>query len=85
VTLGCLAQAFGGAIELRDKELAGHTERVAVLGPALAQRLGSAELGLRYARPRCLLHDIGKMGIPETIPLEPSTLTDDQRRMMQRH
>jgi putative nucleotidyltransferase with HDIG domain len=73
------------ALDLRDKETEGHTQRVTALTERLARSMGVDELALVHIRRGALLHDIGKMGISDTILLKPGQLTDEERRLMQKH
>lgn len=73
------------ALDLRDKETEGHTQRVTTLTERLARSMGVDELALVHIKRGALLHDIGKMGISDTILLKPGQLTDEERRLMQKH
>lgn len=78
-------RALGLALETRDRETQGHTDRVT----ALALRLGTA-LGLRPAELNTLrlgayLHDVGKLAVPDAILLKPGPLTDGERLEVHRH
>ncbi len=73
------------ALELRNKETEGHSQRVTKLTVRLAQTLGMSEQEIVHVRRGALLHDIGKMGIPDTILLKPGPLTDQERQVMQQH
>jgi putative nucleotidyltransferase with HDIG domain len=73
------------ALELRDKETQGHTQRVANLTDQLAQVMGLGGTELVHIRRGALLHDIGKMGIPDAILLKPGPLTDDEWSIMRQH
>ncbi|HET9912974.1 MAG TPA: HD domain-containing phosphohydrolase [Anaerolineales bacterium] len=73
------------ALDLRDKETEGHTQRVTALTERLARSMGVDELALVHIKRGALLHDIGKMGISDTILLKPGQLTDEERRLMQKH
>lgn len=73
------------AMDLRDKETEGHTRRVADLTLKLAQALGVPETELIHIRRGALLHDIGKMGVPDDILLKPSKLTKTEMMKMQKH
>jgi HD-GYP domain-containing protein (c-di-GMP phosphodiesterase class II) len=73
------------ALELRDMETEGHSERVVALAMHLADRLGLAE-GERLALLLgAYLHDIGKIGVSDTILLKPGPLTPEERATMQLH
>ena len=73
------------AMDLRDKETEGHTQRVTELTLELAQRMGVAEQELTHMRRGALLHDIGKLGVPDHILLKPDKLTDDEWTLMRQH
>lgn len=72
------------AMDLRDKETEGHTRRVTDLTMALAERLEYKE-GLIHLRRGALLHDIGKLGVPDAILLKPGPLTDEEWEIMRQH
>lgn len=73
------------ALELRDEETSGHTERAAALTVELAGTLGIPECDLAHVRRGALLHDIGKVGVPDAILLKPGSLTDEEWGVMRRH
>jgi len=73
------------ALDLRDRETEGHSKRVAEMTLRIGQELGMDDHELLHVRKGALLHDIGKMGIPDSILLKPGPLTDDERMMMQKH
>jgi PAS domain S-box-containing protein len=73
------------ALDLRDNETAGHSDRVTELTLQLAAQMDVSEEELEHMRRGALLHDIGKMGIPDSILLKPDRLTDEERQTMQRH
>jgi PAS domain S-box-containing protein len=73
------------ALELRDKETRGHSERVMHLACELAQKLGYSTKDMQHFRRGVLLHDIGKMGVPDNILLKPSPLTEDEWQIMRMH
>ena len=72
-------------VDLRDKETEGHTQRVAEVTIRLAAALGVPEAGLVNVHRGALLHDIGKIGIPDAILLKPGPLTDEEWAVMRRH
>ncbi len=87
-----LAQAYDAtiegwsrALELRDNETEGHTQRVAVLAVKLARLFGLSEAELVQVRWGVLLHDIGKMGIPDGILLKRDKLTAEEWVVMKKH
>jgi putative nucleotidyltransferase with HDIG domain len=73
------------ALDLRDKETEGHTQRVTTLTQRLARTMGVDDENLVHITRGALLHDIGKMAIPDSILLKPSGLTDEERALIQRH
>jgi PAS domain S-box-containing protein/putative nucleotidyltransferase with HDIG domain len=73
------------ALDLRDKETEGHTLRVTELALSLASKFSFTTLQTRYIRWGGLLHDIGKMGIPDSILLKPGTLSDEEWAIMRKH
>lgn len=70
---------------MRDRETEGHSRRVTDLTARLARTLGVPEQDLVHVRRGALLHDIGKLGIPDSILLKPGPLTDAERVVMERH
>ena len=73
------------ALDMRDKETEGHTQRVTKLTERLARSMGVEGDELLHIRRGALLHDIGKMAIPDGILLKPGKLTDDERLLIQQH
>ncbi len=73
------------ALELRDKETQGHSRRVTELTTRLAQVMGVQGEELVHLRRGVLLHDIGKMGIPDRILLKSDSLTDEEWVLMRMH
>lgn len=73
------------ALELRDFTTERHTQRVVSITLELSKKLGLDERDLLRVRRGALLHDIGKMGIPDQILLKPGPLDDSEWRIMRRH
>jgi putative nucleotidyltransferase with HDIG domain len=73
------------SMEAKDYYTGGHTERVSELSVALARRLGFAGVDLEAIEIGALLHDIGKIGIPERILHKPGPLDADEWQMMKEH
>jgi len=73
------------ALELRDKETEGHTQRVTALTQVLATEMGVCGEELVHIKRGSLLHDIGKMAIPDKILLKPGELTLAERKFMELH
>ena len=78
-------EGWSRALDLRDKETEGHTQRVTELTVKLARRAGMSEAELLHVKRGALLHDIGKMGVPDHILLKPDKLTDDEWVLMRKH
>lgn len=72
-------------IELKDPYTAGHCERLSHYSVALAERLGLPEAQCTALRRGGMVHDIGKLAVPEHILLKPGPLTDDERATMETH
>ncbi len=73
------------AMDLRDKETEGHTQRVTNLTMRLAERMGINQREIVQVRRGALLHDIGKLGIPDSILLKPGKLTEEEWVIMRQH
>jgi putative nucleotidyltransferase with HDIG domain len=73
------------SIEAKDGSTGEHTERVAELAVELARRLGFSGVDLDAIEIGALLHDIGKIGVPEAILNKPGPLSDDEWKVMRRH
>jgi PAS domain S-box-containing protein len=73
------------ALDLRDRAAEGHSRRVAELSVRLALQLGVSGAALQHLYRGALLHDIGKMAIPDAILLKPGPLTDQERRIVEQH
>ena len=78
-------EGWSRALDLRDRETEGHTQRVTDLTLRLARRMGLSEDRLVLIRRGALLHDIGKMGIPDYILLKPEPLTEAEQQIMRQH
>ncbi|PDW01473.1 PAS domain S-box protein [Candidatus Viridilinea mediisalina] len=78
-------EGWSRALELRDKETDGHSQRVTSLTIALARAMGISESEIVHIRRGALLHDIGKMGIPDSILLKPGPLTNEEREVIKLH
>ncbi len=73
------------ALEMRDDETQGHALRVSDLAVALGRRLGMSEPDLVHLRRGALLHDIGKMVVPDAILHKPGPLTEEEWAVMRQH
>lgn len=78
-------EGWSKAMDLRDKETEGHTQRVTEMTIALARKMGFFEESVAHIRHGALLHDIGKMGIPDSILLKTDVLSEAEFKIMQQH
>ena len=78
-------EGWSRALDLRDKETEGHTRRVTETTLELARAMGIPEDDLVHVRRGALLHDIGKLGVPDQVLLKPAPLTDEEWEVMRRH
>jgi response regulator RpfG family c-di-GMP phosphodiesterase len=78
-------EGWSRALDLRDQETEGHTQRVTDATLRLAQALDLAEAEHEHLRRGALLHDIGKMGIPDSILRKPGPLDEHEWAVMRRH
>jgi putative nucleotidyltransferase with HDIG domain len=77
--------ALSKSMEAKDYYTGGHTERVAEIAVALARRVGFQDRELDAVEIGALLHDIGKIGIPERILQKPGPLDDEEWTVMKSH
>ncbi|HKI58682.1 MAG TPA: HD domain-containing phosphohydrolase [Trueperaceae bacterium] len=73
------------ALDLKDEETAGHSQRVTELSVRLSRRQGLDEAAIVHVRRGALLHDIGKMGVPDSVLLKPGKLTEAEFEVIKRH
>ncbi|MEK6745393.1 MAG: HD domain-containing phosphohydrolase [Nitrospirota bacterium] len=78
-------EGWSRALDIRDNETHGHSQRVAALTIMTAEILGINGKELINVRRGALLHDIGKLGVPDSILLKPGKLTDEEMAIMKRH
>jgi putative nucleotidyltransferase with HDIG domain len=73
------------ALELRDEDTEGHTQRVTRIAVTLAEKLGYNDSEITDIRRGALLHDIGKMGVPDAVLNKPGPLNDQEWKIMKQH
>ena len=78
-------EGWARALDLKDQETEGHSRRVTELAVQLAARLGMKGEDLVMVRRGALLHDIGKMGVPDSVLLKPGKLDPDEWEVMKSH
>jgi len=80
-----LASALANAIEARDPELHGHCERLAALASRLAELSGLSPRAIEIVRLGAILHDVGKIGIPDRVLLKPGLLDGEEVSVVRTH
>lgn len=78
-------EGWARALELRDKETEGHTRRVTDTTVRIAIKLGFPDDVLEHIRRGAILHDIGKISIPDDILHKPGMLTEEEREIVKKH
>ena len=78
-------EGWSQAMDLRDKETEGHTKRVTEMSMQIGKAMQLGEEYLVHLRRGALLHDIGKLGVPDAILLKPDKLTDEEWQIMKKH
>lgn len=78
-------EGWSRAMDLRDKETEGHTQRVTELTVRLARAAGMREEEIVHVRRGALLHDIGKLGVPDRILNKAGELTEEEWAIMRQH
>ncbi|RKX21922.1 MAG: hypothetical protein DRP35_03205 [Candidatus Zixiibacteriota bacterium] len=78
-------KGLANSIEARDQYTSGHTDRVLKLSEAIAKYMNWTDKQIEYLIMGCTLHDIGKLGVPDSILNKPDILTDSERKQMQKH
>src|SRR5262249_22214248 len=80
-----IAAAFAAVIDAKSPFTCDHSRRVATFAEAIASRLGASPPDIVRIRRAALLHDIGKLGVPNSILDKPSRLTPDEWAVVRRH
>ena len=78
-------ESLSHALDLRDRETEGHSRRVTELTLKLAQALGMSDEEIMHIRRGALLHDVGKIGIPDAILHKPDKLSEEEWTIMRKH
>ena len=78
-------EGWSRALDLRDKETEGHTQRVTDMLLDLAEKMSMSDSEKLDLRRGALLHDIGKMGVPDSILLKPGPLSESETEVMRQH
>lgn len=80
-----LVITLANVIEAKDKYTDGHTRRVGMISRMLGERLGLEEQKLNYLEIAGIIHDIGKVGVPESILNKPGKLTAEEFEIIKKH
>lgn len=78
-------EGWSRALDLRDRETEGHSQRVTEFTVRIAKDMGLGEEELHYVRWGALLHDMGRMGLSDTILLKPVPLDPEEWEIMRKH
>lgn len=80
-----IIETIARAVDAKDPYTNGHSRRVAHYSVKLGEKLGFSEEDLEFLRYAALLHDIGKIGIPDSILQKPTDLTSEEYELMKQH
>ncbi|MBI5351651.1 MAG: GAF domain-containing protein [Chloroflexi bacterium] len=78
-------EALSSALDLRDRETEGHSRRVVEYTARLAEQVGLGKQSINEIRRGALIHDIGKIGVPDAVLNKPDSLSKEERKVMERH
>ena len=78
-------EALSAALDLRDRETEGHSRRVVEYTARLAEQVGLDKETIKNIRRGALIHDIGKIGVPDAVLLKPGTLDEEEIKIIKRH
>jgi len=78
-------EALVAAVDARDRITGGHSKKVTAYAVALARAIGLADYDVEAVRTAALLHDVGKIGIPDRVLVKDGPLTSDDRALIQSH
>jgi len=77
--------ALAAALDLRDRETEGHSRRVVEYTARLARQIGLNEVTIADIRRGALIHDIGKIGVPDAVLHKPGPLSPEERKIIEKH
>ncbi len=77
--------ALSAALDLRDRETEGHSRRVVEYTARLAEQIGLDKERIKSIRRGALIHDIGKIGVPDAVLHKPGSLNEEERRIINLH
>lgn len=84
-TFTSFVETMTATIDARDRQTAGHSRRVAVYGAAIARQMVLGSPVIDVVRLAGLVHDVGKISVPDAVLTKPGRLDDDERAAIQRH
>ncbi len=77
--------ALSAALDVRDRETEGHSRRVVEYTARLAEQIGLDKETIKSIRRGALIHDIGKIGVPDAVLNKPASLNEEERKIIERH
>jgi diguanylate cyclase (GGDEF)-like protein/PAS domain S-box-containing protein len=77
--------ALAAMVDARDPHTYGHSKRVATIAEMIGKTIGLSETELANLHAACLVHDIGKVGIPDSLLIKPGKPTDEEWRLVKKH
>lgn len=77
--------ALSAALDLRDRETEGHSRRVVEYTTRIAEQMGLDKETIKYIRRGALIHDIGKIGVPDAVLHKPGMLNEEELKIIKRH
>lgn len=77
--------ALSAALDLRDRETEGHSRRVVEYTARLAEQIGLDKEAIKTIRRGALIHDVGKIGVPDAVLHKPGELNQEERKIIERH
>jgi putative nucleotidyltransferase with HDIG domain len=77
--------ALSSALDVRDRETEGHSRRVVEYTARLAKQIGLDQETIKSIRRGALIHDIGKIGVPDAVLNKPGSLNEEERKIIERH
>ena len=78
-------RAMSGALDAKDRYTRGHSDRVAYMSAEIARAIGFSDEEVERVRIAGIVHDVGKIGVPESVLCKPGRLTDDEFEMIKKH
>lgn len=85
LTFNSFVETITATIDARDRQTAGHSRRVAIYATQIAREMGLPEAEVEVMRLAGMMHDVGKIGVPEAVLTKPGRLTDEERDAIQTH